>query len=147
MIVQSERLLTTFLLGSPSLLYPMSQVSSLGVGPEVTSCPRHPFLGCGHLILTGHPSTFMPSFYHEHTILSCPRPGSCIPVFPRGSLLRATRSYVILAQLLPTSLLGFLRCHLLLKSLTHASLNTSFLLRAQNLFFSLHGPGSSLLYF
>ena len=154
MIVQPERLLATFLLGSPSLLFPRSQVSSSGVGPEITSCPHHSFLGHGHLISTGHLSSFAPTFYHEHAIFSCPCLGPLMPVFPWGSLSGVGRSCAIPAQLLPASLLGFLRCHLLLKSLAHASLRTSFLSTAQNLFFSLqnlffslHGLGSSLLHF
>ena len=103
MIVQLERLLATFLLGSPSLLCLRSQVSSSGVGPEVTSCPHHPFIGCEHLISIGQPSSFVLTFYHEHAILSCPCPGSLIPVFPQGSLPGVGRSCAILAQLLLAS--------------------------------------------
>ena len=96
------------------------------------------FLGHGHLISTGHLSSFAPTFYHEHAILSCPRPGSLMPAFPQGSLLGVSKSSAILAWLLPASLLGFLGCHLLLKSLAYASLCISFLSKAQNLFSSLY---------
>ena len=147
MIVQLERLLATFLLGSPSLLCLRSQVSSSGVGPEVTSCPHHPFIGCEHLISIGQPSSFVLTFYHEHAILSYPCLGFLMLVFPQGSLPRAGRSCAIPTKRLPASLLGSLRCHLLQKPLANASLRTSFLSKAQNLFFYLYGPGSSLLHF
>ena len=147
MIVQPERLLTTFLLGFPSFLYPRSQVSSLDASPEITSCPHHPFLSCGHLILIGHPLSFTPSFYHEHTILSCPRPRSyiCQSFLGDPSLRLAD-----LVSFLPSSCLPPFQASLDANSclsLAHASLNTSFLPKAHNLFFSLQGLGSSLLYF
>ena len=136
-----------YLLGSPSFLFLRSWVSSSGVGPEITSCAHHSFLGCRHLISTVHPSSFAHTFYHEHAILSYPCLGFLMLVFPQGSLLRTGRSCAIPTKHLPASLLGSLRCHLLQKPLANASLRTSFLSKAQNLFFYLYGPGSSLLHF
>ena len=120
---------------------------SSGAGPKITNFPHHSFLGRRHLISIGYPTSFVSTFYHEHAILSCPHSGSLMPVFPQGSLPRAGRSCAIPAQRLPASLLGFLGCHLLHKPLAHASLHTSFLSKAQNLFFFLYGPGSSFLHF
>ena len=145
MVVLSKRLLATFLLGSPSLLCPRSQFSSLGASLVITNCPHHPFLGCGHLISIGQPSSFAPTFYHKHAILSCPHSNPLCQSFLGDPFL----GLVVLVpfQLLPASFLGFLGCRLLLKSLDYASICTSFLPNAHNLFFSLYGPGSYFLYF
>ena len=87
------------------------------------------------------------SCVHGHANLSCPNPSWFFLAFPKDP---PWLWWILcnLAQLLPASLLGFLWYHLLLKPMTHASFCASFFfLRPNTLLFSIHGPGSSILYF
>ena len=87
------------------------------------------------------------SCVHGHANLSCPNPSWFFPAFPKDP---PWLWWILcnLAQLIHASLLDFLEYHLLLKPMTHASLCAFFFfLRPNTLFFSLHGPDSSILYF